>query len=115
MKFWNIATDDAFQFTPLREGRRAFGRCATACIIFQFTPLREGRHERTADGRILAAISIHAPPRGATGGWMRPNEVRERISIHAPPRGATYGGGKSIMFTLFQFTPLREGRRDGDG
>ena len=36
---------------------------------------------------VSCAISIHAPPRGATG--RRLNVVFEPISIHAPPRGAT--------------------------
>ena len=34
-----------------------------------------------------------------------------RISIHAPPRGATGKGGKKREGRGFQFTPLREGRR----
>ena len=78
-------------------------------------------------------ISIHAPPRGATsapsGVWLN-----ACISIHAPPRGATStrlfrmrtnynfnsrpsargdGCRRSgiIVYTIFQFTPLREGRR----
>ena len=55
-------------------------------------------------------ISIHAPPRGATlkfaGGG-----TQYLISIHAPPRGATRGNGDGTHCpTLFQFTPLREGR-----
>ena len=33
------------------------------------------------------------------------------ISIHAPPRGATEDFGAFISMILFQFTPLREGRR----
>ena len=33
------------------------------------------------------------------------------ISIHAPPRGATWKPCKSRSNHLFQFTPLREGRR----
>ena len=33
------------------------------------------------------------------------------ISIHAPPRGATYALGATGTARLFQFTPLREGRR----
>ncbi len=56
-------------------------------------------------------ISIHAPPRGAT---LPRDSFRQRdgISIHAPPRGAT----KVFRITsdardIFQFTPLREGRR----
>ena len=59
-------------------------------------------------------ISIHAPPRGATldVGF---NVSRPNISIHAPPRGATARGwGRKHWKTSFQFTPLREGRRQAD-
>ena len=57
---------EKFQFTPLREGRRCLGHASFA----------------------LTAISIHAPPRGATFCmWYTPSIVV--ISIHAPPRGAT--------------------------
>ena len=78
-------------------------------------------------------ISIHAPPRGATllrGGLLRGG----LISIHAPPRGATAAAPRlraeanyfnsrpsargdrkadadALAADLFQFTPLREGRR----
>ena len=79
-------------------------------------------------------ISIHAPPRGATAVVLMTHSA-DLISIHAPPRGATYCGGGSNrrqwhfnsrpsargddtrssvarqMGTLFQFTPLREGRQ----
>ncbi len=76
-------------------------------------------------------ISIHAPPRGATGAsaprrclrryfnsrpsargdWFGRNYFRwNRISIHAPPRGATQANRAMVIFQLFQFTPLREGR-----
>ena len=76
-------------------------------------------------------ISIHAPPRGATGFlWAliikqqyfnsrpsargdkhRPQHPDERnISIHAPPRGATGGVIMERGSYEFQFTPLREGR-----
>ena len=34
------------------------------------------------------------------------------ISIHAPPRGATLICSFCSCVTIFQFTPLREGRRD---
>ena len=85
----------SFQFTPLREGRPA--ACGgfrhpggyfnsrpsargdagsqsfqSAPILFQFTPLREGRPDTAFSCTALPAISIHAPPRGATkfkGGW----------------------------------------------
>ena len=81
-----------------------------APIGFQFTPLREGRRKAAQEIQRGGAISIHAPPRGATR-WQEPNRVRtpfqftplregrpmcgirvrwrRRISIHAPPRGAT--------------------------
>ena len=77
-------------------------------------------------------ISIHAPPRGATrrielirraayfnsrpsarGDWATPFWARcKLISIHAPPRGATEPSAVAVHRHLFQFTPLREGRRN---
>ena len=56
-------------------------------------------------------ISIHAPPRGATAqtSWIG---GAISISIHAPPRGATPVIFERIYQHLFQFTPLREGRRN---
>ena len=102
--------------------------------LFQFTPLREGRREIIQNIYTAQGISIHAPPRGATAGQRRvllpdfdfnsrPSArgddghgvagVFPDISIHAPPRGATWcmvsAGDIGI---LFQFTPLREGRRE---
>ena len=78
-------------------------------------------------------ISIHAPPRGATrrpqcssgtAGYFnsRPSArgdpdsaaccCRILISIHAPPRGATQNQlFYPAQVSLFQFTPLREGRQ----
>ena len=80
--------------------------------IFQFTPLREGRR-RWRDGNVSARrISIHAPPRGATGCSFQ-NNLWAIISIHAPPRGATIPANWLSGWIKFQFTPLREGRRNG--
>ena len=77
------------------------------------------------------AISIHAPPRGATTlpaaicpaasyfnsrpsarGDASPSirTASRRISIHAPPRGATKKSVAVRNGNKFQFTPLREGR-----
>ena len=39
----------------------------------------------------------------------------DAISIHAPPRGATHQHLMSSKHSSFQFTPLREGRPDGAG
>ena len=121
-----------FQFTPLREGRRgqapalsnpgisihAPPRGATRATfagrwarrVFQFTPLREGRR-KSVENACRIAISIHAPPRGATrghGGFP----LGLHISIHAPPRGATNRRDARPAVPTFQFTPLREGRRN---
>ena len=76
---------------------------------FQFTPLREGRRDKHQfiPQRL---ISIHAPPRGATSALSKPINLG-KISIHAPPRGATRRSQGTIPYALFQFTPLREGRR----
>ena len=60
---------------------------------------------------IMQGISIHAPAGGATLGLL---QLRERllISIHAPAGGATACWYVELLAdTLFQFTPLREGRR----
>ena len=143
-----------FQFTPLREGRQPETPTVRKDAVFQFTPLREGRRHAAGAAGSPPAISIHAPPRGATDGRTtgrlgnpnfnsRPSargdssggggRASRRISIHAPPRGATRGrsalyynhkisihapprGATSgpVMVSptlLFQFTPLREGRR----
>ena len=56
----------AFQFTPLREGRPEANDQHWGSPKFQFTPLREGRQAPQPSPDRLAAISIHAPPRGAT-------------------------------------------------
>ena len=80
---------EAFQFTPLREGR--LGGDAgkeTAAGVFQFTPLREGRRGYAMRTYAQHSISIHAPPRGATFPASGIPGVG-KISIHAPPRGAT--------------------------
>ena len=123
-----------FQFTPLREGRLCDSLRASSKHSFQFTPLREGRRARRDRTQHRRQISIHAPPRGATNEVIRQRKKRN-ISIHAPPRGATTlpaagilnrrhfnsrpsarGDGtvsKSALCVIrFQFTPLREGRRN---
>ena len=123
-----------FQFTPLREGRPQNEICLRPVTGFQFTPLREGRPLHATLIGTNRFISIHAPPRGATSaiiginpplydfnsrpsargdGAVSKTYVDEQISIHAPPRGATVSSGVTvILVTLFQFTPLREGRQE---
>ena len=55
--------------------------------LFQFTPLREGRRPPAAEQALYAYFNSRPSARGD------PHDVRQRaglaISIHAPPRGAT--------------------------
>ena len=121
-----------FQFTPLREGRHPNinSFLATVRISIHAPPRGATRWRRNEVS--ARRISIHAPPRGAT---MPPQVCYKSriISIHAPPRGATFlfailphcsdyfnsrpsaRGDSSMIYipyqlSLFQFTPLREGR-----
>ena len=77
---------------------------------FQFTPLREGRlaSPETKFGR--AQISIHAPPRGATERTGRRPKLVKYFNSRPSARGDFYCKF-SIFCRVFQFTPLREGRR----
>ena len=101
---------NAFQFTPLREGRpRRHGTPRLTRADFNSRPSARGDNPDTTTGRDNH-ISIHAPPRGATQSarrscpackhfnsrpsargdrFHRPEEHHLSISIHAPPRGAT--------------------------
>ena len=120
-----------FQFTPLREGRRCIVHREGSGIVFQFTPLREGRRpdvplhpvrsyfnsRPSARGDIMYCrinrTSTHFNSRPSARGdrMFRPKTPLCLISIHAPPRGATGTASVAVPFFLFQFTPLREGRR----
>ena len=99
-----------FQFTPLREGRRTRSSASGRSAIFQFTPLREGRQDAVDAEKKALEISIHAPPRGATAG-SRPQPARRGYFNSRPSaRGDTISTFLPSCTALFQFTPLREGR-----
>ena len=78
----------SFQFTPLREGRQLTSEICKLCLYFNSRPSARGDLTRSRKMKIPSQISIHAPPRGATQ-YLGPRNLEE----------------------LFQFTPLREGRR----
>ena len=124
-----------FQFTPLREGRLglpdahnqrgvisihapprgatpAFPPSRTGTCRFQFTPLREGRPQHQFLSRDSPNFNSRPSARGDATEEEEGNPLL--ISIHAPPRGATTRRDKTMRDVLiFQFTPLREGRRCG--
>ena len=100
-----------FQFTPLREGRQVLvAETDEGRIDFNSRPSARG-DDWTDDEVWEFLISIHAPPRGATTGKF-PITYERYISIHAPPRGATARMICGAAPCIFQFTPLREGRRE---
>ena len=92
------------------RGATRLAKSIILCYKFQFTPLREGRLEAQDAQEEGRKISIHAPPRGAT--LVAPSfPLPNLISIHAPPRGATTATQSTTSRrSVFQFTPLREGR-----
>ena len=124
----------AFQFTPLREGRRrdenafsppdfisihapprgatSYRRHYRGVDEFQFTPLREGRR----NSELLCNIGLHFNSRPSARGdkFTLRTDKQTLISIHAPPRGATTWTTLTLKLLIFQFTPLREGRRETD-
>ena len=77
---------------------------------FQFTPLREGRPSALAKAQILKAISIHAPPRGATPSRCRNESRGSRFQFTPLREGRHRLDGEEGSIYIFQFTPLREGR-----
>ena len=84
---WLLPAPIEFQFTPLREGRRACWLAADGANISIHAPPRGATVTPTRSPSCLR-ISIHAPPRGATVDSLMRTSVGS-ISIHAPPRGAT--------------------------
>ena len=80
-------------------------------ITFQFTPLREGRRATFPVLSRCIVISIHAPPRGATRHVSSFVPLHSDFNSRPSARGdMRYSFGLSLP-SAFQFTPLREGRR----
>ena len=78
-------------------------------IIFQFTPLREGRRANQLKNIVLSNFNSRPCGRGDAGAQHL--RVVCQISIHAPAGGATRLSLRKKVYYLFQFTPLREGRQ----
>ena len=78
--------------------------------LFQFTPLREGRLS-SSSRRQMPLRYFNSRPCGR-GDRRARNHLCYAccISIHAPAGGATISAPRTAHSTLFQFTPLREGR-----
>ena len=103
-------SQQARQFTPLREGRRPcpHQHCSRSCY---FNSRPSARGDRNRLHRLMQREYFNSRPSARGDGWrilQRPR--RDVISIHAPPRGATAWGWSTAHSATFQFTPLREGR-----
>ena len=69
------------------RGATWFPICWYSCQTFQFTPLREGRPERRKRNERVCHFNSRPSARGDSCSAKMP--VFAAISIHAPPRGAT--------------------------
>ncbi len=99
-----------FQSTRPRGARRDGMGDLHKIMEFQSTRPRGARHLGLEPGRRDAAVSIHAPARGAT---RIPVLLVEplRVSIHAPARGATPHPRRPPTAPSFQSTRPRGARR----
>ena len=79
---------------------------------FNSRPSARGDYKRK--GKAPPNRNFNSRP-SARGDQSLPHHVglAGHISIHAPPRGATRRRSRDGSTVLFQFTPLREGRRNG--
>ena len=102
---------EAFQFTPLREGRR---RKHTFLVIgnsyFNSRPSARGDLRLNAQLTGGGHISIHAPPRGATRRRATTRLHHSHFNSRPSARGDPQSSGRMCAPMPFQFTPLREGR-----
>ncbi len=131
VRFQNPFLRSIFQFTPLREGR--LRKRSTKGVLLYFNSRPCGRGDRTARTGLprrsyfnsrpcgrgdcggfacsLLCIYFNSRPcgRGDEGGTAMADE--RTISIHAPAEGRRKNNTIAKNLHIFQFTPLREGRR----
>ena len=80
-------------------------------VIFQFPPLREGRRGRWEADCCGRYFNSRPSARGDSFA-PKDGDTSMAISIPAPPRGATVFEPDGVTVYKFQFTPLREGRHE---
>ena len=100
----------SFQFTPLREGRRAFALYLLDGLHFNSRPSARGDPNFFERRKSMENFNSRPSARGDSPVMAQMRAFR--ISIHAPPRGATPPEARRVSASLFQFTPLREGRHE---
>ena len=107
---WRRRRTAKFQFTPLREGRLAGSACDVSRHYFNSRPSARG--DAPPDSHLRRVEDFNSRPSARGDPEIHfPETIELDISIHAPPRGATGGGKACLKRSEFQFTPLREGRQ----
>ena len=107
-RYTTITRTDDFNSRPSARGDAPERRGGTQLPDFNSRPSARG--DQIAGTHTRRFPHFNSRP-SARGDDSRTYEVKpELISIHAPPRGATRCAGTAARPTIFQFTPLREGR-----
>ena len=104
------ANVQGFQFTPLREGRPASMMISRRWVYFNSRPSARGDAIKKSTSDKLA-ISIHAPPRGATADADVVFQRFHEFQFTPLREGRQSSAANPTNKQRFQFTPLREGRR----
>src|SRR5665213_3450343 len=101
---WITGSSRRFQSTPPRGGRPGRNQQPESPDVFQSTPPRGGRRVSSLSARLLALVSIHAPPWGATPStWITGSSRRFQST---PPRGGRPGRNQQPESPdVFQSTP----------
>ena len=102
---------ERFQFTPLREGRRRIRAESLSGGHFNSRPSARGDAFSSAARKGMILISIHAPPRGATASSSALPSPSGNFNSRPSARGDAGYPARTAQAMIFQFTPLREGRR----
>ena len=103
-----------FNSRPCERGFLLWLIFPSLLMYFNSRPCERGFNTPIGSYLIKTLISIHAPARGASASCrIIPNMFP--ISIHAPARGASQYFLIFLHYSLFQFTPLREGLHQADG
>ena len=109
----NILTRKISIHAPPRGATGALGLDCLYQAEFQFTPLREGRRE-PRQGLLRAASYFNSRP-SARGDGRKEQGRRCRTHFNSRPsaRGDVIKNLEDAIASIFQFTPLREGRPIG--
>ena len=93
---------------PTRGATHFFSVFGSILLVSTHAPTRGATIMKWQDLK-HQQVSTHAPTRGATYGVAALSSTPS-VSTHAPTRGATGDAETILNATMFQLTPLHEGR-----